>query len=65
MTLDMATEEGREIARGPANQCDVGVQPPRYDGVHQMGEDTFDVITTVPGLPDEQLAELAARGVFT
>lgn len=42
-----------------------GVRPSRYEGVHQTGEDTFDVVTAVLGLPDEQFAELAARGVFT
>jgi crotonobetainyl-CoA:carnitine CoA-transferase CaiB-like acyl-CoA transferase len=42
-----------------------GVRPPRYEGVHETGDDTFDVVTAVLGLPDEQFAELAARGIFT
>ena len=42
-----------------------GARPRTYEGVHQVGEDTFDVITELLGLPDEEVAELMAEGVFT
>lgn len=42
-----------------------GQRPDTYDGVHQVGEDTFDVMTALVGLSDDEFAELAASGVFT
>lgn len=52
-----------EVDRFPARFN--GLRPPRYEGVHQLGEDTFDVMSTVLGLPDEEIAELVAEGVLS
>ena len=42
-----------------------GERPAKYEGVRQIGEDTFDVITALLALPDDEVAELMAAGVFT
>ncbi len=42
-----------------------GRRPSRYEGVRQVGEDTFDIATGMLGLSDDEFAELAAKGVFT
>lgn len=42
-----------------------GERPAEYEGVHQVGEDTFDIATTLLGLKDEEVADLVAKGVFT
>jgi crotonobetainyl-CoA:carnitine CoA-transferase CaiB-like acyl-CoA transferase len=42
-----------------------GERPAEYEGVHQVGEDTFDIATTMLGLGDEEVADLVAKGVFT
>jgi crotonobetainyl-CoA:carnitine CoA-transferase CaiB-like acyl-CoA transferase len=42
-----------------------GERPPTYEGVHAVGEDTFDVATGIVGLDDEAVAELAASGALS
>ncbi|MFN8616179.1 MAG: CoA transferase [Dehalococcoidia bacterium] len=42
-----------------------GARPPRYDGVHAIGADTFDVMTGLLGVDDEAFAELAALGALS
>ncbi|MCK9520575.1 MAG: CoA transferase, partial [Dehalococcoidia bacterium] len=42
-----------------------GERPPHYEGVHQLGEDTFDVLSVVLGLSDDEIAELMAEGVLS
>ncbi|MEX2080484.1 MAG: CoA transferase [Dehalococcoidia bacterium] len=39
-------------------------QRPTYDGVHDLGADTFDVLTELLALPDAELAELMANGTL-
>ena len=36
-----------------------------YEGVHETGEDTFDVVTGLLGLTDDEAADLIARGVLS
>ncbi|GIW12772.1 MAG: putative CoA-transferase [Tepidiforma sp.] len=42
-----------------------GRRPPRYEGVHQVGQDTFDVLSRVLGYDDERIAELMALGALS
>jgi crotonobetainyl-CoA:carnitine CoA-transferase CaiB-like acyl-CoA transferase len=42
-----------------------GDRPPVYEGVHQAGADTFDVMTGMLGLGDDEVAELLASGALT
>ncbi|HEX6031269.1 MAG TPA: CoA transferase, partial [Tepidiformaceae bacterium] len=42
-----------------------GERPSTYEGVHQVGQDTFEVLTEVLGLSDEEVAELAAAGAIS
>lgn len=39
-----------------------GERPTVYEGVRQSGADTFDVVTELLGLPDDEVAELLANG---
>jgi len=41
-----------------------GRRPGPYEAVHEVGEDTFEVMTGLLGLPDERVAELIATGVL-
>ncbi|MCC6388420.1 MAG: CoA transferase [Dehalococcoidia bacterium] len=41
-----------------------GERPPRYDGVHGLGADTFAVLTELLGIDDEAFAALAAAGAL-
>lgn len=42
-----------------------GVRPPTYEGVHEAGQDTFDVLTRVLQYDDAYIAELVASGALT
>lgn len=42
-----------------------GERPGPYDAVHELGEDTFDVVTGLLGMTDDQFAELAGDNVFS
>ncbi|MEO8538582.1 MAG: CoA transferase [bacterium] len=42
-----------------------GERPAIYDGVHAIGEDTFDVAVELLGLGDEELAELLGSGALS
>lgn len=42
-----------------------GARPGVYEGVRQTGADTFDVVTDVLGLSDEEVAELLDGGALT
>ncbi len=42
-----------------------GERPPRYAGVHAIGEDTYDVVTGLLGLDDDVFAELAGGGALS
>lgn len=42
-----------------------GARPPVYEGVHQVGEDTFDVLASVLGYDDGRIAELMASGALS
>ncbi|MGH2634281.1 MAG: CaiB/BaiF CoA transferase family protein, partial [Tepidiformaceae bacterium] len=42
-----------------------GNRPDRCEGVRQIGADTFDVMTGLLGLSDDEVAEFMAAGVFT
>ncbi|WP_322795328.1 CoA transferase [Tepidiforma sp.] len=42
-----------------------GERPPRYEGVHQVGQDTFDVLSELLGYDDGRIAELMAAGVLS
>lgn len=42
-----------------------GERPPRYEGVHQIGQDTFDVLSELLGYDDGRIAELMAAGVLS
>ena len=42
-----------------------GKRPARYDGVHAVGEDTFDVATDLLGLSDAAVTELLASGALS
>ncbi len=42
-----------------------GERPPVYEGVRQVGEDTFEVLSSVLGYDDERIAQLMADGVLT
>jgi crotonobetainyl-CoA:carnitine CoA-transferase CaiB-like acyl-CoA transferase len=42
-----------------------GKRPLQYEGVHELGADTFDVFSGILGLSDEQIAELMAGGVLS
>ena len=42
-----------------------GHRPPRYEGVRQVGQDTFDVLAEVLGYDDERIANLMAIGALT
>lgn len=42
-----------------------GERPATYEGVHQTGEDTFDVLTGLLGMSDGEVAELMAAGALT
>mgnify|MGYP001312307413 CR=1 FL=1 len=41
-----------------------GERPPRYEGVHGIGADTFEVLTELLGIDDEAFAALAAAGIL-
>ncbi len=41
-----------------------GERPPRYDGVHGLGADTFAVLTELLGIDDQAFAALAAAGAL-
>jgi len=42
-----------------------GQRPPTYEGVRQLGADTFDVLRDVLGLSDDEVAGLAAAGALS
>ncbi|MBE0612010.1 MAG: CoA transferase, partial [Dehalococcoidia bacterium] len=42
-----------------------GARPGVYEGVRQTGADTFDVVTELLGLPDDEVAELLASGALS
>jgi len=42
-----------------------GERPALYEGVHSAGEDTFDVLTGLLRLSDDEVAELVAGGALT
>jgi crotonobetainyl-CoA:carnitine CoA-transferase CaiB-like acyl-CoA transferase len=42
-----------------------GERPSGYEGVRQTGADTFAVVTELLGLPDDEVAELLARGALS
>lgn len=42
-----------------------GERPAIYEGVRQVGEDTFDVLSTILGYDDERIAALMADGVLS
>jgi len=42
-----------------------GERPAVYEGVRQTGADTFDVVTQLLGLPDDEVAELVASGALS
>jgi crotonobetainyl-CoA:carnitine CoA-transferase CaiB-like acyl-CoA transferase len=42
-----------------------GRRPPVYEGVHLVGEDTFDVLSSLLGYDDERIAQLTADGVLS
>lgn len=42
-----------------------GERPSVYEGIHQLGEDTFDVLTGLLGLDDGEVARLMADGVLS
>ena len=42
-----------------------GRRPGVYEGVHEAGADTFDVVTSLLGFTDEEAADLVARGVLS
>ena len=42
-----------------------GERPFVYEGVRQTGADTFDVVTELLGLPDDEVAELLASGALS
>ncbi len=42
-----------------------GVRPPAYEGVHEVGEDTFDVLASVLHYDDDRIAELMASGALS
>jgi crotonobetainyl-CoA:carnitine CoA-transferase CaiB-like acyl-CoA transferase len=41
-----------------------GARPDRYEPVRELGDDTFDVITELVGLPPEEIADLMRRGIL-
>jgi len=42
-----------------------GTRPAAYEGIHGIGDDTFDVMTGLLGLTDDEVAELLANGALT
>ena len=42
-----------------------GERPPVYEGVHAIGEDTFDVLAGLLGYSDDEIAELMANGALS
>ena len=42
-----------------------GVRPGHYEAAHQLGADTFDILTGVIGMSDDEVAELMAGGVLS
>ncbi len=42
-----------------------GRRPGPYEAVHEVGEDTFEIMTGLLGLPDERVAELIGTGVLS
>lgn len=42
-----------------------GERPQHYEGVHEVGADTFDVLAEILGLDDGTIAELVAEGVLS
>ncbi len=78
---DLATHDPQHAARaffGTANSTlwpDYGIdrfparfngdRPNIYDGVHDIGADTFDVMSEIAGFDDEAIAELMADGVLS
>ncbi len=42
-----------------------GERPPRYAGVHAIGEDTFDVMTGLLGYGDDEMAEMLGNGALS
>jgi crotonobetainyl-CoA:carnitine CoA-transferase CaiB-like acyl-CoA transferase len=42
-----------------------GVRPSVYDGVHDVGQDTFDVLSSILDLDGEEIASLVASGALT
>ncbi|MFN0145422.1 MAG: CoA transferase [Dehalococcoidia bacterium] len=42
-----------------------GARPPTYRASHQLGADTFDILSEVLEMADDEVAELMAEGVLT
>jgi crotonobetainyl-CoA:carnitine CoA-transferase CaiB-like acyl-CoA transferase len=42
-----------------------GVRPAIYNAVHQLGVDTFDFLSGPVGIPEDEVAELAAEGILS
>ena len=42
-----------------------GQRPAHYEAAHPVGADTFDVLTGLLGMDDDEVAELMAEGVLT
>jgi crotonobetainyl-CoA:carnitine CoA-transferase CaiB-like acyl-CoA transferase len=42
-----------------------GERPPRYAGVHAIGEDTFDVMTGLLAYGDDEMAEMLGNGALS
>ena len=42
-----------------------GARPETYRSAHQLGADTFDILTEILALPDDEIANLMASGILT